>query len=413
MLKFPVTQLFAATFLIGCSQNQPSQITEIPEGYTEQQGDLLVDVNAFCNTVTEEYIYFDKLNGNFPLACDQARESIPKTSNGAERFRVLETLLDSLYDNHTMFGANAADSFQLIPSGAEFWIDNGKVSAVLPKSAAANAGLQIGDEIIDVNGLSIQGLELLRVEPKGIEPTETQKYWSLIGSAQGRRNQTRSIKVKRDEALLSISIGEQVSQPSRPNVEATLLEDGIAYLKINNRLGDMQTVADFDEALEKLKDANGWILDLRYTPGGGGTDIAVPIMSRFVEGKKPYQITEYKNGKTRVAKTKRGKKWTVEGPMAVLVGRWTGSMGEGMAIGFDSLNRATVVGNDMGRLAGGVDDFYFPKSGILYKIPTYNLTHIDGTNRHEWSPPVFAVSDNGNGPDLALEKAVQIVRNKK
>ncbi len=96
--------------------------------------------------------------------------------------------------------------------------------------------------------------------------------------------------------------------------------------------------------------------------------------------------------------------------MVVLVGRWTGSMGEGMAIGFDGMNRATVIGNDMAGLAGGVEDFEFPKFGIRYSFPTYNLKHVDGTNRHEWSPPVFVISDNGNGPDLALEKALSILK---
>jgi carboxyl-terminal processing protease len=40
----------------------------------------------------------------------------------------------------------------------------------------------------------------------------------------------------------------------------------------------------------------------------------------------------------------------------VLVGRWTASMGEGMAIGLDAMKRATIVGTRMAGLNGAVFD---------------------------------------------------------
>jgi C-terminal processing protease CtpA/Prc len=44
-------------------------------------------------------------------------------------------------------------------------------------------------------------------------------------------------------------------------------------------------------------------------------------------------------------------------PVVVLVNHWTGSIGEGMAIGLDAMHRARVVGTPMAHLAGAISDF--------------------------------------------------------
>ena len=93
-------------------------------------------------------------------------------------------------------------------------------------------------------------------------------------------------------------------------------------------------------------------------------------------------------------------------PVAVLAGRWTGSMGEGMAIGFDGLRRARVFGSPMAALAGGIEGYELPASGWSVRLPSYNLYHIKGMERHVWHPPYEVTADNGAGPDLALQAAL-------
>ena len=60
-----------------------------------------------------------------------------------------------------------------------------------------------------------------------------------------------------------------------------------------------------------------------------------------------------------------------------------------MAIGLDAMRRGAVVGTPMSGLAGAVDDFKLPCSGIVIALPTARLLHLNGTPRERWVPPVL------------------------
>lgn len=73
------------------------------------------------------------------------------------------------------------------------------------------------------------------------------------------------------------------------------------------------------------------------------------------------------------------------GPVVVRVGRWTGSMGEGLAVGLDALG-ARVEGGPMAGLLGAVYDHGLPNSGLVIKLPTERLYAVDGTPREAFRP---------------------------
>lgn len=102
--------------------------------------------------------------------------------------------------------------------------------------------------------------------------------------------------------------------------------------------------------------------------------------------------------------------WTYDRPVIVLVGRWTGSMGEGMAVGLDATARAQVIGSPMAGLPGGIEDFPLQQlTGVAVQFPTYDLHHLDGTPRHHWAPPIIQTADNGNGKDELLDFALTML----
>jgi carboxyl-terminal processing protease len=70
----------------------------------------------------------------------------------------------------------------------------------------------------------------------------------------------------------------------------------------------------------------------------------------------------------------------------VLVGRWTGSMGEGMAIGLHGTRRASVVGTPMAGLRGAVFTGTLPRTGIGFTYPAERLFAVDGTPRERFRP---------------------------
>jgi C-terminal processing protease CtpA/Prc len=186
------------------------------------------------------------------------------------------------------------------------------------------------------------------------------------------------------------------------------LDGGVGWLRIENSLGDSAAVSAFDEALAQLHDAEALILDLRNVPSGGDTRVAEPMLGRFVTAKSGYQRVLVPSPKRTFpadswVKSVRPRGPAVTAKLVVLVDHWTASMGEGMAIGLDALQRAVVVGTRMAGLCGGTGSFVLPDTGIGVHFPVERLYHVDGTPREKWVPPVLVdlAAESGDDPILA------------
>ena len=115
-------------------------------------------------------------------------------------------------------------------------------------------------------------------------------------------------------------------------------------------------------------------------------------MGWFVDRPRPYQVH---NLPAEARETGIPRQWIEQvlprpgkrhrGPVDVLVGRWTGSMGEGLAIGLDSLG-ARVSGGPMAGLLGAIYDHPLAHSGLVLKLPTERLIAVDGTPREDFRP---------------------------
>jgi carboxyl-terminal processing protease len=139
-------------------------------------------------------------------------------------------------------------------------------------------------------------------------------------------------------------------------------------------------------------------------------------MGRLIETMLPYQrhrIPHY--GQSDVERNwielvaPRGP-FTYTAPVVVLVNHWTGSMGEGMAIGLDAMRRAKVVGTPMAHLAGAVSDLKLPQTGIDLAFATEQLYHVNGTPRQVWLPPVLLKDDSTAVDDANLARGLTELR---
>lgn len=159
----------------------------------------------------------------------------------------------------------------------------------------------------------------------------------------------------------------------------------------------------------------GLIIDLRNTVDGGNSYVARGIMGRFIDKQKPYQkhkMIEKYDGISIVERS-----WTeyvsprkeqYQKPVVVLVGRWTGSMGEGLAIGFEGMERAQIVGTEMERLAGEMHGFTFKNQSFGYRISIAQLFHINGTPREKYVPKNY-VKQTTTEKDETLEKGIELI----
>ena len=163
-------------------------------------------------------------------------------------------------------------------------------------------------------------------------------------------------------------------------------------IRFGNSLGDSRTIAAFDAAMAALPPRRHIVIDLTDTPSGGHTSVARAIMSWFVVRPSSYQIHEWPAEERETGVARR---WIEQvlprdgkhhpGPVAVRVGRWTGSMGEGLAIGLHAVARAPVCGSAMAGLKGAVYDYSLPASGLVVKFPAERLFTTDGVPREAFA----------------------------
>jgi len=193
------------------------------------------------------------------------------------------------------------------------------------------------------------------------------------------------------------------------------IKNKIGIIRLNNSLGNNKLIKEFDSAINKLMHTKGLILDLRNTVGGGNSYVARGIMSRFITSSKPYQkhitFEQYGDG----PKVERSwveyvsqRKEAYSKPVVILVGRWTGSMGEGLAIGFEGMERGNIVGSEMERLAGGMNGFLFKNQSFGFRLSTEKIFHINGIPREKYIPTTY-IKQTTITKDETLEKGIKLI----
>jgi C-terminal processing protease CtpA/Prc len=360
--------------------------------------DRAADIDWLITQIETRYAYLPErhldLTKMRALFVPEARAA--QTRN--DLIHVVERVVAELHDDHVTLGTNTPSSPQLIPTGAELWAQmrDGRavIVEVLPGSPAAKAGLAPGDVVLTIGGIAVdQAIE--RSKPKTLSAPDAEALdFSLRTLLAGTHEAARRIEVKNAKGNIRvIELPPFVAPDNTELVTWRWLNASTGYIRIENSLGDSGTVAAFDAALSALSKATNLILDLRNTPSGGNTDIAEPIMGRFTPRTAEYQrIFEPAAGKRfpqdSWAKTVAPRAPQVTARLIVLVNHWTGSMGEGMAIGFDAMKRAQIVGTPMARLCGGTESFELPKTRIPVHLPTYRLYHMNGTPREAFVPSI-------------------------
>ena len=373
------------------------------------------DARAMCDLVPKVYAFYATRAAHWAEACEQAQLEAASVTTPRQGTTMLEHFVEALWDNHASLGVNTGISPWLVPSGSDMWLElsgaNVIVTGVRAGGAADRAGIRPGDVVMSIDGTMPIEAALKRIRTGKDDVSPQRMAWALNVAAAGYRGQSRKLEFLREGEKLDVELGAPAPAKIEEPVSARMIGD-VGYIRFNDSLGNDNAVAAFDKAVEGLRGAKGWIVDLRDTGSGGSTDVAEPIMGRFITKAADYQITAPLQEPAYARKIEPRGPWTLEGPLAVLSGRWTGSMGEGMSIGFDGMKRGTIVGGAMAGLAGGVEVFNLPATNTNLRLPAYGLTHIDGTPRQQWLPNERVQPDAGGTEDPALARALQIAGGK-
>ncbi len=373
--------------------------------------DRIADLNWLVDKLKAKYAYRDKKNIDLDKIKELYRDAAAKATTPGAWLGVLEHVIAELYDHHATLGQNTANSPQLIPSGADIWAElvNGKptIVEVRPNSIAARAGLKAGMTVQSINGHPIDKIIDDGVPQSLAMPDPEAGAYALRVALAGTHVSRRTVVACTDKGCRTYGMGPVSNLGVMAQVTWRKLTDDVGYIRIENSLGDKATIRLFDAAIRDLADTKGLILDLRNTPSGGDTDVAEPILGHFVNSAFGYQrVFEPSSGgrfpDNSWVKDVDGRDPFYKQPVVVLVDHWTGSMGEGLAVGLDATKRATVVGTKMAGLLGGTGEFVLPHTQVTVHFPTERLYHVDGTPREDWKPTVWFDPINATGQDAEL-----------
>ncbi len=274
---------------------------------------------------------------------------------------------------------------------------DGKILVVSPivGSPAAKAGIKAGDQIVAVDGTSVEGMSLGQV----IVRIRGQAGTGVTVTIH-QEGQPQPVDFKLIRARIQVS-----------TVESEMKEGNIGYIQIRTFATD--TPQDLVKALRDLQGqgAKGLILDLRGNPGGF-LDATVQATSQFL--KKGVVLYEESASGDR-------KSWPVisggiaqDIPMAVLVDKGSASGSEVMAGALQDQKRAVIIGTaTFGK--GAVNIFReLSNGGALYvtiaRWLTPNGRQIEGQGLTPDMEVVLTQDDIARGMDPQLQSALDYVK---
>ncbi|WP_338815021.1 S41 family peptidase [Bernardetia sp. Wsw4-3y2] len=376
------------------------------------------DLQQIIGDISTDYVYLNDKNIDLECVKRFYNKQIDSSKNKTDIVLLFENLLNEFYDSHLILNTNTNSSFRLYsPIYAIFEKEKAVITNVWQTELENLESNIIGYEILKINGRSIQ---------ENIErfPTHCQnknlpqvREWILNKLLAGQYDKPRILTLKtKNNAVIELDL-DKLKLKQYNELISSKKVNNIGIIEIHNSLGANNLIAKFDSVLNSLMNTEGLIIDLRNTVDGGNSYVARAIMGRFINESLPYQVHTVEEKYDNNPKVDR--KWIeyvnpraeqYKKPLVILVGRWTGSMGEGVSIGFDAMKRGKIVGSEMERLAGEIYYYPFENQSFGYRLSTAKLLHVNGTPREKYIPKHY-IRQTTTQKDEVLQKGLDLIEN--
>jgi len=250
------------------------------------------------------------------------------------------------------------------------------VVAPIEGTPAYRAGIQPGDRILKIEGLSTKDMQLS----------------DAVKRMRGKPGSKITISIVREgwaEPKDFVITREQIRVQS---VRANQLEPGIEYLRL--RQFQEQTANDLEVSLDKyVKEGKiqGLVLDLRNNPGGLLT-AAVEVTEKFLESGKLVVYTEGRVRNQNMRFSSNAKRVFSDFPIVVLVNQGSASASEIVAGALQDWGRAVVIGTQS-----------FGKGSVQTIIPLSDGSGLRLTTAKYFTPKGRSIHGKGITPDIIVE----------
>jgi carboxyl-terminal processing protease len=250
-----------------------------------------------------------------------------------------------------------------------------QVVTTLDNSPARQAGIQSGDQIIDINYQTIEGMDHKQVtaELRGKQGSEI-----ILGIARPGQSERIEFTLEREIAPKS-------------SVRNQMLEQGIGYIRI--AIFQQETSEEFKSAINQLQadgPLQGLVLDLRNNPGG-----LMPISVEVADTLIDQGLLLYTEGRLPDANKQYYATYgdlTNGAPIAVLINGGSASASEIVAGALQDQERATIIGTQS-----------FGKGSVQSIIPLGDGRAIKLTTAHYLTPSGRFIHGYGIEPDIIIE----------
>jgi carboxyl-terminal processing protease len=355
--------------------------------------DYAADARELEGVMRDNYAYLDDLPGGTIPTSPQLIAERDAVNDADSLLRYAEDMIAALADHHALTGKSFKDDWAIVPSYSDIWILKAGnvyvVDAVKDGSIAAKAGVRRGERLVKVSGQPIDAAVAAFWSRMGLQPVGERAAFAARVLAAGRRDRQRVLTFAGPQGERTLTLDNLYKdQPDRPALTVASAK-GVTTIRFNNSIGDTGTIKAFDAAMAKIPANASVIVDLSDTPSGGNTSIARGVMGWFITRPMPYQMHQLPSEERETGVKRQWVEYVLPragkyhpGPVSVRAGRWTGSMGEGMAVGFLALGKP-VCGTGMAALKGGVYDFELSKTGLRVKFPAERIYTLAGGPREK------------------------------